>query len=42
VGVPIGKPEFVNVFIRPKAHANKQEVQKLCFVHDPKIHYDLL
>jgi hypothetical protein len=35
-------PEFVNAFVRSKAHAIEQEVQKLCIVQDPKIHYDLL
>jgi hypothetical protein len=42
VGVPIGTPEFVNAFVRSKAHAIEQEVQKLLIVHDPKIHYDSL
>jgi hypothetical protein len=42
VGVPIGTPEFVNAFVRSKAHAIEQEVQKLRIVQDPKIHYDLL
>ena len=42
VGVPIGTPEFVNAFVRSKAHAIEQDVQKLRIVHDPKIHYDLL
>jgi hypothetical protein len=40
--VPIGTPELVNAFVRSKAHAIEQEVQKLRIVHDPKIHYDLL
>jgi hypothetical protein len=42
VGVPIGTPEFVNAFVRSKAHAIEQDVQKLRIVQDPKIHYDLL
>ena len=42
MGVPIGTPEFVNVFVRSKAHAIEQDVQKLRIVQDPKIHYDLL
>jgi len=42
VGVPIGTPEFVNAFVRFKANAIEQVVQKLRIVHDPKIHYDLL
>jgi hypothetical protein len=42
VGVRIGTPEFVNAFVRSKAHAIKQDVQKLRIVQDPKIHYDLL
>jgi hypothetical protein len=42
VGVPIGTPEFVNAFVRSKAHAIDQDVQKLRIVQDPKIHYDLL
>jgi hypothetical protein len=42
VGVPIGTPEFVNAFVRSKAHDIDQEVQKLRIVQDPKIHYDLL
>jgi hypothetical protein len=42
VGVPIGTPEFVNVFVRFKDHAIEQDVQKLRIVQDPKIHYDLL
>jgi hypothetical protein len=42
MGLPIGTPEFVNVFVRSKAHAIEQEVQKLRIVQDPKIHYDLL
>ena len=42
VGMPIGTPEFVNAFVRSKAHAIEQEVQKLRTVQDPKIHYDLL
>jgi hypothetical protein len=52
VGVPIGTPEIVNVFVQlhehvdnfwyTKAHDIKeQDVQKLRIVHDPKIHYDL-
>jgi hypothetical protein len=40
VGVPLGTPEFVNAFVRSKAHAIEQEVQKLRIVQDPKIHYD--
>jgi hypothetical protein len=32
----------LNVFVRSKAHAIEQDVQKLRIVHDPKIHYDLL
>jgi hypothetical protein len=40
--VPSGTPEFVNAFVRSKAHAIDQEVQKLLIVQDPKIHYDLL
>jgi hypothetical protein len=42
VGVPIGTPEFVNAFVRSKAHAIEQDVQKFRIVQDPKIHYDLL
>jgi hypothetical protein len=42
VGVPIGTPEFVNAFVRSKAHAIEQDVQTLRIVQDPKIHYDLL
>jgi hypothetical protein len=52
VGVPIGTPEFVNAlmgtpkfvnaFVRSKAHAIEQDVQKLRIVQDPKIHCDLL
>ena len=42
VGVPIGTPELVNTFVRSKAHATEQDVQKLRIVQDPKIHYDLL
>ncbi len=42
LGVPIGTPEFVNAFVRSKAHSIEQDVQKLCIVQDPKIHYDLL
>ena len=42
MGVPIGTPEFVNAFVRSKALAIEQDVQKLRIVHDPKIHYDLL
>jgi hypothetical protein len=42
VGVPIGTPEFVNAFVRSKAHAIEQDVQKLRVVKDPKTHYDLL
>jgi hypothetical protein len=42
VGVPIGTPEFVNEFVRSKAHAIEQDVQKLHIVQDPKIHQDLL
>ena len=42
VGVPIGTPEFVNAFVRSKAHAMEQDVQKLRIVQDPEIHYDLL
>ena len=42
VGVPIGTPEFVNAFVRSKALAIEQDVQKRRIVHDPKIHYDLL
>jgi hypothetical protein len=42
VGVPIGTPEFVNAFVRSKAHAIEQEVQELRIVQDPKMHYDLL
>jgi hypothetical protein len=42
VGVPIGKPEFVNAFARSKAHAIEQGAQKRRIVQDPKIHYDLL
>jgi hypothetical protein len=40
MGVPIGTHEFVNVFVRSKAHAIEQDVQKLLIVQDPKIHYD--
>jgi hypothetical protein len=32
----------VNAFVRSKAHAIEQDVQKLRIVQDPKIHYDLL
>jgi hypothetical protein len=42
VGVPIGTPAFVNAFVRSKAHAIEQDVQKLRIVKDSKIHYDLL
>ena len=35
-------PEFVNAFVRSKAHAIEQDVQKLRIVQDLKIHYDLL
>jgi hypothetical protein len=42
VGVPIGTPEFVNAFVRSKAHDIVQDVHKLRIVPDPKIHYDLL
>jgi len=42
VGVPISTPEFLNAFVRSKAHAIEQDVQKLRIGHDPKIHYDLL
>jgi hypothetical protein len=42
VGVPIGTPKFVNAFVRSKAHAIEQDVQKLRIVQDPKNHYDLL
>ena len=42
VGVSIGTSEFVNAFVRSKAHAIEQDVQKRRIVHDPKIHYDLL
>ncbi len=42
MGVPIGTPEFVNAFVRSKAHAIEQDVQKLRIVQDPKNHYDLL
>jgi len=42
VGVPIGTHEFVNAFMRSKAHAIEQDVQKLRIVQDPKIHYYLL
>jgi hypothetical protein len=43
VGVHIGTPEFfTNAFVRSKAHAIEQDVQKLRMVQDPKIHYDLL
>jgi hypothetical protein len=38
----VGTPEFVNAFVRSKAHAIDQEIQKLRIVQDPKIHYDLL
>ena len=41
VGVPIGTPEFVNAFVRSKAHAIEQDVEKLSIVQDPKTHYDL-
>jgi hypothetical protein len=37
-----GTPEFVNAFVRSKAHAIEQDVQKLRIVQDPKNHYDLL
>jgi hypothetical protein len=40
VGVPMGTPEFVNAFVRSKAHAIEQDAQKLRIVQDPKIHYD--
>ncbi len=42
VGVPIGTPESVSAFVRSKAHAIQQDIQKLRIVQDPKIHYDLL
>jgi hypothetical protein len=42
VGVPIGTPEFANAFVRSKAHAIEQDVQKLHIVRDPKIHCDML
>ncbi len=42
VGVPIGTPEFVDAFVRSKAHAIEQDVQELRIVQDPKFHYDLL
>jgi hypothetical protein len=42
VGVPMGTPEFVNAFVRSKAHDIVQGVHKLRIVPDPKIHYDLL
>jgi hypothetical protein len=42
VGVPIGTPEFVNAFVRFKANAIEQDVQKLRIVHGPNIHCDLL
>jgi len=42
VGVPMGTPEFVNAFVRSKAHDIVQDVHKLRSVPDPKIHYDLL
>ncbi len=42
MGVPIGTSEFVNAFVRSKAHAIEQHVQKLRIIQDPKIHYDLL
>jgi hypothetical protein len=42
VGVPIATPEFVNAFVRSKAHAIDQDVQKFRIVQDHKIHYDLL
>jgi len=42
VGVPIGTPEFVNAFVRSKAHAIEKDVQKLRIFQDPRIHYDLL
>ncbi len=42
MGVPILTPEFVNAFVRSKAHAIEQDVEKLRIVQDQKIHYDLL
>ena len=42
MGVPIGSLEFVNAFVRSKAHAIEKDVRKLRIVQDPKIHYDLL
>jgi hypothetical protein len=42
VGVPMGTPEFVNAFVRSKAHDIVQDVNKLRIVPDPKIRYDLL
>ncbi len=37
VGVPIGTPESVNAFVRFKAHAIQQDVQKLRIVQDSSI-----
>jgi hypothetical protein len=42
VGMPMGTPEFVNAFVRSKAHDIVQDVHRLRIVPDPKIHYDLL
>jgi hypothetical protein len=36
VGVPIGTPEFVNAFVRSKAHAIEQDVQKPSHRPGPK------
>jgi hypothetical protein len=42
VGVPIGSPQFVQAFVAEKSKTMVEDVKKLHFLTDPRVHFKLV